>query len=352
MRLPANDLVLRTDASDGDGPSHGGGSGIRQRPTDLWVRAKLTRKAKRAHRKPHKTVAPAPAREDTQATKPPRSREAEQRRECERSGTRGARHCTRTDDLSRSAMQQCDATGIIVIKSQRGRGEAAETIGHEHDGSNDTSDEARRRSRDKAGRGDQQEPSIRCGLQRHGLRHGHGRAARERKEGPGGHGQRGRAIREEETGGDKARLGRGQAGGSGCAGVRGEKRGREKRAQTGGERWTRISHDIREDERARATPIHPAQHAQDAQIDGCEIPSARSSVFFRSTERAGGRPDHTRLHEIARGCARPHEIARDCTGWCEIARDCTRPYETARDCVRLCEIVRDYRRYMSLPQRR
>ena len=180
MRLPANDLVLRTEASDGDGPSHGGGSGIRQRPTDLWVRAKLTRKAKRAHRKPHKTVAPAPAREDTQATKPPRSREAEQRRECERSGTRGARHCTRTDDLSRSAMQQCDATGIIVIKSQRGRGEAAETIGHEHDGSNDTSDEARRRSRDKAGRGDQQEPSIRCGLQRHGLRHGHGRAARER----------------------------------------------------------------------------------------------------------------------------------------------------------------------------
>ena len=203
MRLPANDLVLRTDASDGDGPSHGGGSGIRQRPTDLWVRAKLTRKAKRAHRKPHKTVAPAPAREDTQATIPPRSREAEQRLECERSGTRGARHCTRTDDLSRSAMQQCDATGIIVIKSQRGRGETAETIGHEHDGSNNTSNEARRGSRDKAGRGDQQEPSIRCGLQRHGLRHGHGRAARERKEGPGGHGQRGRAIREQETEGTR-----------------------------------------------------------------------------------------------------------------------------------------------------
>ena len=145
MSFPAYDLVLGTPAGVRDGASG-------WRPSDSGPQAcgfarKLNRNVpKHPHRKPQKTRAPAPAREDAQATEPPRGDQRGQRRERERtSSARDASHelCTRADSHRRSAMRHCNAMGD---EGQGDSAEAAEGIGHEHHGDRAAGGEERRRT--------------------------------------------------------------------------------------------------------------------------------------------------------------------------------------------------------------
>ena len=147
MSFPAYDLVLGTPAGVRDGASG-------WRPSDSGPHAcgfarKLNRNVpKHPHRKPQKTRAPAPAREDAQATEPPRGDQRGQRRERERtSSARDASHelCTRADSHRRSAMRHCDAMGH-GDEGQGDSAEATERIGHEYHGDRDVGGEERRRT--------------------------------------------------------------------------------------------------------------------------------------------------------------------------------------------------------------
>mmetsp|Transcript_13204 Transcript_13204/g.42190 ORF Transcript_13204/g.42190 Transcript_13204/m.42190 type:complete len:317 (+) Transcript_13204:42-992(+) len=135
MSFPAYDLVLGTPAGVRDGASG-------WRPSDSGPQAcglarKLNRNETRhPHRKPQRTRAPAPAREGTQATKPPRGDQRGQRRERERISSAcdaSHEHHTRADSHRRSAMRHCDAMGH-GDEGQGDSAEAAERIGHVYHG--------------------------------------------------------------------------------------------------------------------------------------------------------------------------------------------------------------------------